>query len=203
MTAVANISLSQHGRLFVVSGPSGVGKDTVLEQLFQQCKGVKRSISATTRPPRPNEAEGVDYYFISHDTFEKGIQAGEFLEYAQYGSNLYGTPLEAVKSQLQQGLDVILKIEVQGALQIKKMLPEARLIFIQPPSFEELERRLRNRQTDDEGRIQERLKIAQEELACQNEYHYLLTNDDLETAVTTLKAILIAERCRNRTETEC
>lgn len=203
MIEVDNTLLSSRGHLFVVSGPSGVGKDTVLERLFQRCEGVKRSISATTRPPRPNEVEGVDYYFLSLPDFEEGVKAGRFLEYAQYGSNYYGTPIEAVEAQLAQGIDVILKIEVQGALLVKKLMPTARLIFLQPPSFQELERRLRSRQTEGESKIEERLKIARDELACRPQYHYLVTNDDLETAVNTLQAILVAERCRNTKEEEC
>src|SRR5581483_3232002 len=189
-------TLPQHGRLFVVSGPSGVGKDTVLARLFTRVTGAVRSVSATTRAPRPGEVEGRDYYFVSPAEFEAGIRAGRFLEYARYGEYLYGTPRDRVAEQRERGLDVILKIEVQGALLVKSLVPDAILIFLQPPSLEELERRLSARATDTEARIAERLAIARTELAALFQYDYLVTNDDLETAVETLRAILIAERCR-------
>lgn len=189
-------TLPRQGRLFVVSGPSGVGKDTVLERLFTRVSGAVRSVSATTRPPRPGEVEGRDYYFVSVAEFEEGVRAERFLEYARYGEYLYGTPRDRVAEQREHGLDVILKIEVQGALRVKSLAPDAILIFLQPPSLEELERRLRARATDTEARIAERLVIARTELASLFQYDYLVTNDDLETAVETLHAILIAERCR-------
>lgn len=189
-------TLPQQGRLFVVSGPSGVGKDTVLERLFTRVSGAVRSVSATTRAPRPGEVEGRDYYFVSVAEFEADIRAERFLEYARYGAYLYGTPRDRVAEQRERGLDVILKIEVQGALLVKSLAPDAILIFLQPPSLEELERRLRARATDSEARIAERLVIARTELASLFQYDYLVTNDDLETAVETLRAILIAERCR-------
>lgn len=189
-------TLPRQGRLFVVSGPSGVGKDTVLERLFTRVSGAVRSVSATTRPPRPGEVEGRDYYFVSVAEFEEGVRAERFLEYARYGEYLYGTPRDRVAEQREHGLDVILKIEVQGALRVKSLAPDAILIFLQPPSLEELERRLRARATDTEARIAERLVIARTELASLFQYDYLVTNNDLETAVETLHAILIAERCR-------
>ena len=184
------------GRLFVVSGPSGVGKDTALDQFFLRVSGVVRSVSATTRPPRPGEREGVDYFFLSTPEFEKRIETQGFLEWALYGHNHYGTPRDRVEAWLNEGNDVVLKIEVQGALSIKTLAPDARLVFLQPPSLEELERRLRARDTDTEEKVQERLAIAREELAHRREYHYLITNDNLEAAVNALCAIVLAERCK-------
>lgn len=186
------------GRLFVVSGPSGVGKDAVLERLFEHVPGVVRSVSATTRAMRPGETDGVDYYFFSREQFEEGIEGGFFFEYARYGENYYGTPRDRVAEQLAQGLDVILKIEVQGASAVRKLAPQAILVFIQPPSMAELERRLRGRGTDSEERILQRLAIAASELACISQYDYLITNDDLNEAVYSLRAVILAERLRIR-----
>lgn len=188
--------MGRMGRLFVVSGPSGVGKDAVLDRLPEQIGGIARSVSATTRLPRTAETDGVDYHFVSVAEFEAGIAKGKFLEYARYGENYYGTPLDRVTEQRCNGLDVILKIEVQGAQDVKRLVPDAVLVFIQPPSFDELERRLRGRATDSEEKIQCRLEIARAEMACIPHYDYLITNDDLDTAVDTLRAVLLAERCR-------
>lgn len=187
---------NKRGHLFVVSGPSGVGKDAALERLFTCVPGVVRSVSATTRAPRPGETDGVDYHFFTRLEFEEGIVNGYFYEHARYGDNLYGTPRRKVEEQRALGWDVILKIEVQGAQAVREMAPDAILIFIQPPAMEELERRLRQRGTDSEERIQARLAIAQSELACIPTYDYLVTNDDLATAVDELRAIIIAERLR-------
>lgn len=184
------------GRLFVVSGPSGVGKDAVLERLFAETPGVVRSVSATTRAPRPGEVDGRDYHFLSREQFEAGIAGDFFFEYARYGENFYGTPREKVAEQRACGLDVILKIEVQGAQAVRLLAPDAVLVFIAPPSLEELERRLRGRGTDSEARIAERLAIAQSELACIPDYDYLIINNVLTKAVETLRAILVAERHR-------
>ena len=192
----AALTASAQGRLFVVSGPSGVGKDAVLERLFTRVSKVTRSVSATTRPTRPGETEGVDYYFLTRAEFEEGIVQQVFLEHAAYGDNLYGTPRDKVVQQCAQGIDVILKIDVQGALCIKQMVPQAVLVFIQPPSEAELERRLRMRGTDSEDRILQRLAIALKELECIDRYDYLITNADLEEATDHLCAIIVAERCR-------
>lgn len=184
------------GRLFVVSGPSGVGKDTLLDRLFPRLPGVVRSVSATTRAPRQGEVDGVDYHFLTPEQFEQGIAENAFLEYAQYGAHFYGTPREWVEQRRAQGFDVILKIEVQGALEVRQRVPGAVLVFIEPPSLDELERRLRARGTDSEERVRERLAIAQRELVCIPHYHYLITNDDIEEAVDRLRAVILAERCR-------
>ncbi len=190
----------KRGILFVVSGPSGVGKDTVLERAFQRLSGIVRSVSATTRPPRNGEVEGIDYYFYSQDRFLAEIEQNAFLEYAQYGKNYYGTPSAPVEANLEAGNDVILKIEVQGALKIKHLRPDARLIFIQPPHFDILEARLKHRSTDSPEKIAERLEIAKQELAQRHEYHHLMTNDGLEEAVDALCAIITAERSRVQNE---
>ncbi len=184
------------GGLFVVSGPSGVGKDSLLAALFTQLPGVVRSISATTRLPRPGEVNGRDYLFLSRAEFESAIAACRFLEHVQYGESLYGTPLDGVIAQRAQGLDVVLKIEVQGALAIRKLVPEAVLIFIQAPSEAELERRLRGRNTDSEARIEERLQIARQEMTYIPHYDYLIVNDILKRAADALRSIVIAERHR-------
>src|SRR5262249_2648333 len=151
--------VSPRGRLFVVSGPSGVGKDAVLERLFERMSGIVRSVSATTRAPRPGERDGVDYHFLTQDQFERGKERRFFLEWARYGDHCYGTPREKADELRARGLDVILKIEVQGAASVRELAPDAILIFIQPPSLTELERRLRGRGTDAEERIQARLEI--------------------------------------------
>ena len=187
---------SKQGRLFVLSGPSGVGKDSVLTAMFEKLSGVVRSISATTRPPRTGEIDGVDYHFLARERFEAGIEGKIFLEFAEYAGNLYGTPLAGVNIQRQAGKDVILKIEVQGAHRIREVAPEAILIFIAPPSLSVLESRLRLRATDDETRISARLKRAIEELECVSWYDYKIVNDDLHAAADTLRSIVIAERCR-------
>lgn len=191
--------LPQQGRLLVVSGPSGVGKDTVLERLLdpaQRPPNLVRCVTATTRPPRLGETHAVDYYFFSREEFEARIAENFFLEYAPYGERLYGTPRDFVERERAQNNDVILKIEVQGALMVKQAMPEAILIFLAPPSWEELERRLRARQTDDEEAIQRRLQTARRELETAPRYDYLVVNDDLERAVETLRQIILAERCR-------
>jgi len=185
------------GRLIVVSGPSGVGKDAVLERFFERMTGVIRSVSATTRDPRPGEVDGSDYYFFTQEKFAHGIASDYFLEHAQYGSNFYGTPRDKVDDLRAQGTDVILKIEVQGARDIKRIEPDAVMVFLCPPSFEELERRLRSRGTDTDERVAARLAIAKDELTRIPDYDYLIVNDDLDDAVATLCAIITAERCRN------
>ncbi len=185
-----------NGRLFIVSGPSGVGKDALLDRMFARVPGIVRSVSATTRSPRAGEVDGRDYHFFTHARFEADIQQNLFLEYARYGPNLYGTPKELVQEQRACGLDVVLKIEVQGARAVREMAPDAVLIFIYPPSLAELERRLRNRATDSEIRISERLSIAQTEMDCIPHYDYQITNDDIVVATDALCSIVIAERHR-------
>ena len=186
------------GRLFVISGPSGVGKDALLGRLYKCLPGIAQSVSATTRSPRPGEAEGIDYHFFTHEEFEIDIARGHFLEHARYGSDFYGTPRRKVDAMRARGVDVVLKIEVQGAAQIKELIPDAVLIFIKPPSLEELGRRLRSRGTETEQKILDRLALAQYELAQLFRYDYMITNDDFNTALKVLCDVVMAERERNQ-----
>ena len=190
-------TLSQ-GRLFVVSGPSGVGKGTMLSRLYDRVSAIEPSISATTRDPRPGEVDGVNYYFVTQEAFENDIEKDFFLEYALYGPNYYGTPLLPLEEKISLNTDVLLEIEVQGARLVRRKRPDAILIYIQPPTMDELERRLRGRRTETEESIAKRLEIAQGEQAAILEYDYLITNDDLETSTEQLIGIVLAERCRIR-----
>lgn len=183
-------------KLIVLSGPSGVGKDTLLQQLLQRVPAVVKCLTATTRAPREGEQHGVDYLFLSPEEFERWIQEGRFLEYARYNQAYYGTPRHLVDDWLARGLDVILKIEVQGGLQVRQRVPEAVLIFVQPPSMEVLRQRLMRRGTDTPEQIEHRLRIAEQEMQAMPYYDYLVTNDDLEQAVDLLRAIILAERAR-------
>ncbi|MBE6961022.1 MAG: guanylate kinase [Ruminococcaceae bacterium] len=184
------------GKLFIVSGPSGVGKSTVLRALFAQNSNLYFSVSATTRDPRPGEEDGVHYHFLSMDTFREWIAKDEFLEYAEFVGNAYGTPRKYVDEALDAGKDVILDIEVQGAEQVCAKRPETVTVFIAPPSWEELERRLTARGTDTAEKIQKRLQRAKEEVLKANNYDYFVVNDTVENAVQELSAIMIAEHCR-------
>lgn len=179
-----------NGRLILFSGPSGVGKDTLLELLYKKKPDLRRSISATTRKKRKNEVDGKDYYFISKEEFELMIQSGNILEYTKYGDNLYGTPKKPIDEWLKDGKSVILKIEVHGAKQIKQLYKNSVAIFILPPSIEILEERLRKRGTEDESDLQKRMNIAISEIAQSSEYDYVVYNDNLETAVDEIIEIL-------------
>ena len=178
------------GVLVLFSGPSGVGKDTVLEIVLAKDTSLQKSISLTTRGIRENEVDGKDYYFISVPEFEKMIDNNEVLEFARYGQNLYGTPKAPVDRWLSEGKTVILKIEVQGASNIKKLYPESVGIFIMPPSMDELEQRLRSRGTENEADIQKRLEIARNEIGHSKDYDFLVVNDDLEKASENVLEIL-------------
>lgn len=180
------------GRLFVISGPSGVGKGTVIARLLESDPNTWKSISATTRKPREGETDGVDYYFVERKDFERTAQGGGFLEWAEYSGNLYGTPVASVQKQLDAGKNVILEIEVQGAFQVRDAAPEAELIFIAPPSVDELERRLRGRGTEDEATIQRRMETALMELSREMEYDKTFVNDDLDTVVSELADYMAA-----------
>ncbi len=188
--------MSNRGLLVVVSGPSGCGKGTVLGQLLENDPNVFYSVSATTRKPRPGEIEGVHYFFLTKEQFEEKIKNDGMLEYANYVGNYYGTPKEAVEKQLSAGHNVILEIEVQGAMQVQKRCPEAVLVFMMPPSMEELKRRLVERRTETEEVIQNRLVTAEEEMKAVRQYDYFVINDKVEDAVECLRAILKAEKCR-------
>lgn len=176
----------RHGNLFVISGPSGAGKGTLVARLLSEVSDAWVSISATTRAPRQGDIEGVTYYFVSVDEFKSLIDEGQLLEWAQYSGNYYGTPLDKVLAAMECGKQVILEIDVQGAFQVKEKVPQAKLIFIEPPSFEELEARLRQRGTEDEATIQKRLKAAEVELSAKEEYDIQLVNDDLNEATAKL-----------------
>ncbi|MCW3100328.1 MAG: guanylate kinase [Chthonomonadaceae bacterium] len=182
------------GRLFVVSGPSGVGKGTLLKRLFARVENLVYSISATTRPPRPGEVDGVSYHFYTREQFEEGIEGGFFFEYAAYNGNLYGTPADSILQQREQGLDVVLEIEVQGAMRVHELASDAILIYIKPPSREELERRLRARRTESEERILSRLTTALYEESFLARYDYVLVNSNLDVASDILCAIIESER---------
>ena len=181
------------GRLIVISGPSGVGKGTVVRGLMERDPGIKLSVSATTREIRPGEIDGVHYYFISMERFERMIEEDCFLEHAQYVGNRYGTPEEPVDRMLEQGFDVILEIEVQGGLQIMQRRPEAISVFIVAPSFDILAGRLRGRGDTDEEKVLMRLQQARKEYSVAPQYQYIVVNDRVEDAVSDLQAILRAE----------
>ncbi len=189
------------GLLLVVSGPSAVGKDTVLDALLslpdvQRPHSIKKCVTTTTRPPRSGEVDGRDYYFVSAAQFNELVARDELLEYAEVHNNYYGTPRSSVAAERAAGTDVILKIDVQGGRAVKQKMPDAVLIFLQPPSLEELERRLRGRATENEEDIARRLLNARREMAQRPHYDYAVTNDTVEEAVGTIRAILCAEHCR-------
>lgn len=186
------------GQLIVLSGPSGVGKSTVIAELLGERKDIYFSVSFTTRNPRVGEADGVNYNFVSREEFERMIAADELLEYAQYVGNYYGTSLKVIQDKLAAGIDVLLDIEVQGAAKVRGKCPEAVLIFIVPPSFEELSRRLHGRATDNEDVIAGRLQKAREEYQQIPNYDYLVVNDKVSTAAEEIISILTAEDCRTR-----
>ena len=171
------------GKLFILSGPSGVGKGTVREAILANSKvNLTYSISMTTRTPRMGEIDGVHYYFVSRDYFEAAIKNNEFLEYAQFVGNYYGTPKKVVDDLLNQGINVLLEIEVQGAKQVMERCPDAITIFMVPPSFEELEKRIRGRRSEPEDIVQQRLSKARSEMQLKNNYRYVVTNDTIENA---------------------
>ena len=186
----------QKGKTFIISGPSGVGKSTVLKSLLERRKNVYFSVSATTRAPRAGETDGVHYHFLDVDTFRGWIARDEFLEYAEYVGNFYGTPKKYVDAAMDEGKDVILDIEVQGAIQVCSKRPETVRIFIAPPAWEELERRLTERGTDDPDKVQKRLLRAKVEFQTAHTYDYFVINDTVENAVNELDAIMTAEHCK-------
>lgn len=188
--------MNNNGVLLVVSAPSGCGKDTIIADVLKKIDNAYLSVSMTTRPMRPGEVDGVNYYFVSQPEFEEKIDRGEMLEYARYGSNYYGTPAGPVRDLLEEGKTVILIIEVQGAGNVKRLFPEACNIFIIPPSFEILEKRLRGRGTDDDESIIKRLDIAKGELARAEEFDYIVENDVLEDAVADIITIIKAEKLK-------
>ncbi len=188
----------KRGILFVVSAPSGAGKSTLCNKLLDDLEGIDFSVSYTTRPPRPGEVEGKDYFFVDRDTFMDMVRKGEFLEYAEVYGNLYGTSKSFVQERLKEGKDLLLDIDVQGAKQVLENMQEAVGIFIFPPSLDELERRLLARGTDSKEVIEKRLEAAKWELDQAGMYHYWVLNDDLERAYQVFKGIVLAERHRSK-----
>ena len=189
--------MTKRGLLIVLSGPSGVGKGTVRAAIFS--KGEQKfvySISATTRLPRTGETDGVDYFFKTREEFEKMIQNKQLLEYAEYVGNYYGTPLEYVENTLATGKDVFLEIDVQGAIQVRELMPEGVFIFLTPPDLNELESRIVNRGTDSDEVIAKRMKTAREELELMKYYDYSVVNDTVDNAVQKIEAIIQTEHLR-------
>ena len=184
------------GKTFIISGPSGVGKSTVLSALLEKRPNLYFSVSATTRDPRPGELDGIHYHFMDAESFRKWIAMDQFLEYAEYVGNFYGTPKRFVDEAMEQGKDVLLDIEIQGAMQVCAKRPETVRIFIAPPSWKELERRLTARGTDSPEKVQKRLLRAQVELEMARDYDYFVVNDTVENAVNELRAIMCAEHCK-------
>lgn len=190
------IVIEERGILFILSGPSGVGKGTVRKSLFEKDTDLKYSISMTTRSPREGEIDGVDYFFKSKEEFEAMIEERKMIEYAQYVGNYYGTPKEYVQEQLENGNDVFLEIEVQGALQVKENFPEGVFVFLIPPSFEELKDRIINRGTETEEKVRNRLAAAKQEIEMMDYYDYVVVNDRVDKAVQTIQSIVRSEHCK-------
>lgn len=184
------------GLLFVVSAPAGCGKDTILNEFFKKTDCAGYAVSATTRAPREGEVNGVHYHFLTREEFERKIAEKDVLEYTEYCGNYYGTLRKSVNDLIDQGKDAILKIEVEGAMNIRRLFPEACLVFILPPSWEVLENRLRNRGTETEEKIIERTRQARTEVGFAKNYDYLIVNDKLDKAVDDLLAVLRAEKLR-------
>jgi guanylate kinase len=184
----------RRGIPFVVSAPSGTGKTTVCRGLVQRDDGIEFSVSHTTRPQRPSERAGRDYHFVSRAEFERMIAARAFVEHAEYAGNLYGTSFASLDEPLQRGADLLLEVDVQGALQLRERRPDARFIFLLPPSMEELERRLRGRNTDPPEVVEHRLRLVRLELAQVHAFDYAVVNEDVERTIDALREIVAAER---------
>ncbi|NLT98208.1 MAG: guanylate kinase [Christensenellaceae bacterium] len=184
----------EKGLLIVLSGPSGTGKGTVCKALLKKHPEIALSVSCTTRPPRAGEVHGKHYFFMDREDFEKRIAEGAFLEYANVFSNFYGTPRGFVEETLAQGKDVLLEIDVQGALQVKESAPDGVFIFLIPPSMEELEKRIRSRATETEEKIRERLGKANAEMSLMDKYDYVIVNDEVDRVVEKIESILTAEK---------
>jgi guanylate kinase len=186
--------MNKKGLLIVVSAPAGCGKDTILEYAFKSCNNLHYSVSATTRSPREGEVEGVHYFFKTRGEFAELINNNALLEHTEYAGNLYGTPRDYIPKMLDEGKDVVLKIEVEGAINIRKLFPDCVLVFILPPSFDELERRLRKRGTETEESIKKRVDIAKIEMSFVKNYDYVIINEKIEDAVRDFGAIAEAEK---------
>ncbi len=186
----------ERGSLIVISGPSGAGKGTVIKKYLDEHENAWLSVSCTSRAQRPGDIPDVSYYFLTRDQFEEKIKNNELLEYTEYNGNYYGTPKEHIEEKLKNGIDVLLEIEVQGALTVKELIPEALCIFIMPPSMRELRERLVGRGTDSKEKILGRFKTAYKEINEVTNYNYVVVNDEVENAVEKINAILISEKCR-------
>ncbi len=191
------VKKKRYGTLIVLSGPSGAGKGTICAELLRQVDNLRFSVSMTTRLPRGNEVDGKDYYFVTKEEFEDGIQKDNFLEYAKvHGDNYYGTPKDKVVEALNNGEDIILEIDIQGALEVKEKMNDGVFIFIMPPSMRELKDRLVKRNTETKDKIIERFKNAYKEINEVTKYNYIVINDEVQNAVDKVKAIILAEKCR-------
>ena len=186
----------EQGKLFVISAPSGVGKTTLCRRLLERISGISFSVSYTTRNPRQGEFDGIDYHFVTQDRFEEMVSADAFLEWARVYGNFYGTSKSEVLSRLGLGEDVLLDIDVQGARQVRRLFPEAILIFLLPPSWSVLEARLKGRGSEDSSRLKLRMANAKSEMEAVHEYDFAVINDDLSRATEDLKSIVIAQRCK-------
>ncbi len=185
------------GQLIVISAPSGAGKGTIISKLLERDnKNRWLSVSATSRLPRVGEKEGINYYYLTEENFKKKIAEGYFLEYTNYAGNFYGTPKKYIKEKIEQGIDVILEIEIEGAANIKKLVPEAIFIFIMPPSLKTLVKRLKKRGTESNDKVMKRFHEAYKEINEVTKYNYVVVNDEIEEAVDKVEAILKAEKCR-------
>ena len=190
------IKTNNKGLLIVVSGPSGAGKDTICQKLIKENSNIWMSVSMTTRKPRPLEKDGVDYFFVSSEEFENKINDNTFLEYASYNDNYYGTPKDKVEEKLNEGKDVILVIDINGAINIKKIIPSALFIFIMPPDMETLKNRLIGRKTESKDKVVQRFITAYNEVNNYKKYNYVVVNDKVEDAVNKVKSIIQSEKCR-------
>ena len=188
--------MSQQGVLIILSGPSGTGKGTICKELLRSYPNLHYSVSATTRAPREGEINGINYWFIAKDEFQTMVENDDLLEWAEVYGNYYGTPKRYVQQQLDSGKDVVLEIDIQGAMQIKQKFPQGVFIYVVPPSLEELADRIYKRGTDAPEVIKKRLSSAAVELASAYNYHYVVVNDSVQAAVSKMEAILIAEHCR-------
>ncbi|BBN98611.1 guanylate kinase [Sporolactobacillus terrae] len=190
------MSFKEKGLLVVLSGPSGVGKGTVCRTLRERGTQLNYSISATTRKPREGEIDGVHYFFKTREQFQKMIEQEKLLEWAEYVGNCYGTPVDYVHKMIESGQDVILEIEVQGALQVKKKFPEALFIFLAPPNLDELKSRIIGRGTETAELIESRMNVAKSEMELMQNYNYVVENDQVQKACDRIEAIVLAEHCR-------
>lgn len=186
------------GKLIVISGPSGVGKSTVLKRVMEQCPNLRFSVSATTRPIRPNETDGVNYFFVSREQFQEMIEKQELLEYTEYVGNFYGTPEKQLNQMLEDDYDILLDIEVQGAMNVRSRRSDAVLIFMLAPSLSEIEHRLLNRGDTPEDVMKSRLERARWEYTMAPNYDYLVVNEEVDRTVSEIVSILTAEKCRTK-----